>query len=594
MKKNSNLFDFNLFKRLLDYVLDYKFIFGFVAISAILISIFSTLTPYLVKIAVDDYLSVGKYEDFILLIALMIANLVLTVVFMFLFSYYANLLGQNVIYDIRLKLFKHILDFKMSYFDKSSVGRLVTRAVNDMETIASIFSQGLFMIVADLMQMLIVIIVMLTLSWKLSLAVFIILPFILLATRKFQKSMKVAFNEVRSEVANLNSFVQERISGMKIVQLFNRQDIEYDNFVKINNEHKNAWLKTVWYNSIFFPIAELSTSITIGLIVWFGGLNSILEDSNITLGIIFLFIQLSQMLFRPLRQIADKFNTLQMGMVAANRIFKILDTQSKINNLGKDVFNSKDGSIEFKNVNFSYNEKEVVLNNVSFKIKKGEKVAIVGATGSGKTTIVNLITRFYDAQKGKIIIGGINVRDYEIESLRNKISLVLQDVFLFADTILNNITLFNKDISFDYVVDSAKKIGIHDFIMSLPGGYNYNVKERGVMLSQGQRQLISFLRAYIRNPSILILDEATSSIDSNSEELIQTATQKITENKTSIIIAHRLSTILNSDRIFVMNKGELVESGCHDDLMKKEKGFYKKLYEIQFKKEVNNQVLVQA
>ena len=594
MKKNSNLFDFNLFKRLLDYVLDYKFIFGFVAISAILISIFSTLTPYLVKIAVDDYLSVGKYEDFILLIALMIANLVLTVVFMFLFSYYANLLGQNVIYDIRLKLFKHILDFKMSYFDKSSVGRLVTRAVNDMETIASIFSQGLFMIVADLMQMLIVIFVMLTLSWKLSLAVFIILPFILLATRKFQKSMKVAFNEVRSEVANLNSFVQERISGMKIVQLFNRQDIEYDNFVKINNEHKNAWLKTVWYNSIFFPIAELSTSITIGLIVWFGGLNSILEDSNITLGIIFLFIQLSQMLFRPLRQIADKFNTLQMGMVAANRIFKILDTQSKINNLGKDVFNSKDGSIEFKNVNFSYNEKEVVLNNVSFKIKKGEKVAIVGATGSGKTTIVNLITRFYDAQKGKIIIGGINVRDYEIESLRNKISLVLQDVFLFADTILNNITLFNKDISFDYVVDSAKKIGIHDFIMSLPGGYNYNVKERGVMLSQGQRQLISFLRAYIRNPSILILDEATSSIDSNSEELIQTATQKITENKTSIIIAHRLSTILNSDRIFVMNKGELVESGCHDDLMKKEKGFYKKLYEIQFKKEVNNQVLVQA
>ena len=594
MKKNSNLFDFNLFKRLLDYVLDYKFIFGFVAISAILISIFSTLTPYLVKIAVDDYLSVGKYEDFILLIALMIANLVLTVVFMFLFSYYANLLGQNVIYDIRLKLFKHILDFKMSYFDKSSVGRLVTRAVNDMETIASIFSQGLFMIVADLMQMLIVIFVMLTLSWKLSLAVFIILPFILLATRKFQKSMKVAFNEVRSEVANLNSFVQERISGMKIVQLFNRQDIEYDNFVKINNEHKNAWLKTVWYNSIFFPIAELSTSITIGLIVWFGGLNSILEDSNITLGIIFLFIQLSQMLFRPLRQIADKFNTLQMGMVAANRIFKILDTQSKINNLGKDVFNSKDGSIEFKNVNFSYNEKEVVLNNVSFKIKKGEKVAIVGATGSGKTTIVNLITRFYDAQKGKIIIGGINVRDYEIESLRNKISLVLQDVFLFADTILNNITLFNKDISFDYVVDSAKKIGIHDFIMSLPGGYNYNVKERGVMLSQGQRQLISFLRAYIRNPSILILDEATSSIDSNSEELIQTATQKITENKTSIIIAHRLSTILNSDRIFVMSKGELVESGCHDDLMKKEKGFYKKLYEIQFKKEVNNQVLVQA
>jgi len=335
MKKNTAFLDVDLFKRLLDYVLVYKPIFVFVAISAILISLFSTLTPYLIKVAVDDYLSVGKFEDFILLICFMVGNLILTVVFMFLFSYYANLLGQKVIYDIRIKLFNHILNFKMKYFDSSSVGRLVTRAVNDMETIASIFSQGLFMIVADLMQMLVVVIVMLALSWKLSLAIFAILPFILFATRKFQKSMKVAFNEVRTEVANLNSFVQERITGMKIVQLFNRQKIEYENFVKINEKHKNAWLKTVWYNSIFFPIAELSTSITIGLIVWFGGLNVILEDSSITLGVIFLFIQLSQMLFRPLRQIADKFNTLQMGMVAANRIFKIIDTDSKIKNIGK-------------------------------------------------------------------------------------------------------------------------------------------------------------------------------------------------------------------------------------------------------------------
>ena len=326
MSRNSNLFDVKLFKRLLDYVLVYRTVFVFVAISAILISIFSTLTPYLIKVAVDDYLALGKYQDFIYLIIFMLFNLILTVLFMFLFSYYANLLGQKVIYDIRVQLFKHILDFKMSYFDKSSVGRLVTRAVNDMETIASIFSQGLFMIAADLIQMTLVIIVMLVLSWKLSLTIFIILPFILFATRKFQKSMKIAFNEVRSEVANLNSFVQERITGMKIVQLFNREKIEYDNFFKINEKHKKAWLKTVWYNSIFFPIAELSTSITIGLIVWFGGLNAVLENSSITLGTIFLFIQLSQMLFRPLRQIADKFNTLQMGMVAANRIFKIIDT----------------------------------------------------------------------------------------------------------------------------------------------------------------------------------------------------------------------------------------------------------------------------
>ena len=332
----------------------------------------------------------------------MIGNLILTVVFMFLFSYYANLLGQKVIYDIRVKLFNHILNFKMTYFDRSSVGRLVTRAVNDMETIASIFSQGLFMIVADLMQMLVVVLVMLALSWKLSLTIFLILPFILFATRKFQKSMKVAFNEVRTEVANLNSFVQERITGMKIVQLFNRQKIEYDNFVKINEKHKNAWLKTVWYNSIFFPIAELSTSITIGLIVWFGGLNAILEDSSITLGVIFLFIQLSQMLFRPLRQIADKFNTLQMGMVAANRIFKIIDTDSKIQNSGKNIGESLDGSILFKNVNFSYNQNETIINNLSFNIKNGEKIAIVGSTGSGKTTIVNLITRFYDIQGGRI------------------------------------------------------------------------------------------------------------------------------------------------------------------------------------------------
>jgi len=585
MNKNSNLLDLKLFKRLLDYVLIYRGVFIFVAISALLISVFSTLTPYLIKVAVDDYLALGKYQDFIYLIILMFFNLMLTVLFMFLFSYYANLLGQKVIYDLRVQLFKHILNFRMSYFDKSSVGRLVTRAVNDMETIASIFSQGLFMIAADLMQMFLVIIVMLFLSWKLSLTIFFILPFILFATRKFQKSMKIAFNEVRSEVANLNSFVQERITGMKIVQLFNREKIEYDNFVQINEKHKKAWLKTVWYNSIFFPIAELSTSVTIGLIVWFGGLNAVLENSSITLGTIFLFIQLSQMLFRPLRQIADKFNTLQMGMVAASRIFKIIDTKSNILDLGTKNEELIDGNIVFDNISFSYINNEKVIKNLSFKINNGEKIAIVGSTGSGKTTIVNLISRFYDTQDGSIFIGRENIKDYKLESLRGRIALVLQDVFLFSDTILNNITLWDSSISFDSVVIAAKKIGIHDFILSLPEGYNYNVKERGVMLSQGQRQLISFLRAYIKNPSILILDEATSSIDSNSEELIQNATEKITENKTSIIIAHRLSTILNSDRIFVMNKGVLVENGTHKELILKKDGYYKGLYEIQFKKE---------
>ena len=583
MSKDSNLFDIKLFKRLIGYVLIYKSTFIFVAISAVLISIFSTLTPYLIKIAVDDYLALGKYDEFIYLICFMLLNLLLTVIFMFLFSYYANLLGQNVVFDLRVKLFKHILNFKMGYFDKSSVGRLVTRAVNDMETIASIFSQGLFMIVADLLQMFLVIIIMLVISWKLSLSVFFVLPFILFATRKFQKSMKAAFNEVRAEVANLNSFVQERITGMKIVQIFNREKIEYDNFIEINKKHKKAWLKTVWYNSIFFPIAELSTSVTVGLIVWYGGLNSILEDSDITLGIIFLFIQLSQMLFRPLRQIADKFNTLQMGMVAANRVFKILDTESKILNSGNLSYDSFFGNIKFNNITFSYNEGADVLKDISFNVNKGEKIAIVGATGSGKTTIINLLTRFYQTTQGSIEIDDVNINNMDLNSLRSNIALVLQDDFLFADSLLNNITIWDKTISFDNVVKAAKKIGIHDFIMSLPNGYNYNVKERGVMISQGQRQLISFLRAYLKNPSILILDEATSSIDSNSEELIQSAILKITENKTSIIIAHRLSTILNSDRILVMDSGKLVEHGSHLELINKKEGYYKNLYEIQFK-----------
>ena len=584
MIRNTKKFDFSLFSRLLKYVTKYKITFAFVAFSAVMISVFSILTPYLIKIAVDEYLANDRYEDFIVIIVLMIANLIMYVLFMFFFGYFANLLGQNVVFDLRTKLFKHIIDFKMGYFDKSSVGRLVTRAVNDMETIASIFSQGLFMIIADLLQMLVVMIVMIILSWKLSVVVFLILPFILFATRKFQKSMKVAFNDVRNEVANLNSFVQERLSGMKIVQLFNRQKIEYERFIEINEKHKKAWLKTVWYNSIFFPLAELSTSITIGLIVWYGGLNLVLEESNITLGTIFLFIQLSQMLFRPLRQIADKFNTLQMGMVAANRVFKILDTQSSITKRGKLNLDRCLGNIKFNNVSFSYNRKEKVLNEISFEIKKGEKIAIVGSTGSGKTTIVNLISRFYEPQLGTILLDDVDISKIDISSLRSNVAMVLQDVFLFADTLLNNITLWDKRITFKSVTEAAKKIGIHDFIMSLPNGYNYNVRERGIMLSQGQRQLIAFLRAYVKFPSILILDEATSSIDTKSEKMIQEATDIITTNKTSIIIAHRLSTILNSDRIFVLEKGVICEQGKHEDLIRINNGIYKNLYEDQLKK----------
>ncbi len=582
---DNKKFNFKLFARLLNYVLPYKINFAFLSVAAILISVFSILNQYLLKEAVDKYITPKDYEGLIFIISVMLGVLLFQVTFQFLFVFLANILGQKVVYDIRIKLFARIMKFKMSYYDKSSVGRLVTRSVNDMETIASIFSQGLFMIVADLILMLSVLGVMIFLSIELSLIVFVILPFILIATRLFQRAMKVAFNEVRNEVANLNSFVQERISGIKEIQVFNRENIERENFVKINTKHKNAWLKTVWYNSIFFPIAEISTSITIGLLVWYGGGLVGLSQTSVTLGTIFLFIQLSQMLFRPLRQIADKFNTLQMGMVAANRVFKILDTSDFIVDNGENNPKKIQGKVSFKNIYFSYDSKNPVFKNFSLDINSGEKVAIVGSTGSGKTTIINLLLRFYDIDNGDILIDKRNIKEMSIEFLRSQISLVTQNIFLFADSIYNNIVLHNKNITKEEVIVAAKKIGIHNFIMKLPGGYDYNVKERGVMLSEGQKQLISFLRAYVSNPSILILDEATSSIDSKTEKLIQYATSKIIENKTSIIIAHRLSTILNSDKIIVLDKGEIKEIGRHEDLLEIRDGYYKKLFELQFQKE---------
>ena len=581
----NNKFNIKLFFRLLEFVKPYKPNFIFVTIAAILISVFSILSQYLLKIGVDDYITLKNYSGLVYIISLMFAVLIFQVIFQFLFVYFTNILGQKVVFDIRTKLFSRIIKFKMSYYDKSSVGRLVTRSVNDMETIASIFSQGLFMIFADLILMLSVISVMIYLSLKLSIIVFAVLPFILIATRFFQRAMKSAFNEVRSEVANLNSFVQERISGIKEIQIFNREEVEQNSFVKINEKHKNAWLKTVWYNSIFFPIAEISTSITIGLLVWFGGRLVGVEFSGVTIGTIFLFIQLSQMLFRPLRQIADKFNTLQMGMVAANRVFKILDTSDFIKNSGIKKNNLIEGKIKFDELSFSYSESKPVFDKLNLSINSGEKVAIVGSTGSGKTTLINLILRFYESNSGSIYVDNINIKEIDLKNLRSQISLVTQDIFLFADSIFNNITLFNPKISIDDVKKAAKEIGIHGFINKLPGGYYYNVRERGVMLSEGQKQLISFLRAYLSNPRILILDEATSSIDSKTEKLIQYATSKIIQNKTSIITAHRLSTILNSDKIIVLENGEIVESGSHEQLINIEDGFYKKLYELQFQKD---------
>ena len=584
-KVSGKIFDLVLFAKLSTYIKPFKSTYYFVMISAILLSSFSTVTPYLLKVTVDDYIRPKDYQGMIFLVILMFLSLLLEVVFQFLFVFYANLLGQKVIKDLRVKLFNKILHFKMAYFDKTAVGRLVTRSVNDIETIASIFSQGLFMIIADLLKMVLVAGVMLYVDWSLSVIVFSVLPIILYATRLFQMSMKKAFEEVRIQVANLNSFVQERISGIKIVQLFSREKIEYDNFVSINKKHKKAWLKTVWFNSIFFPVAEISSSITIGLLVWYGGLN-VISGGDVSLGTIFLFIQMSQMLFRPLRQIADKFNSLQMGMVAAERIFEILETHSNIEDKGKLKPSQINGNICLEKLGFSYIQGERIINDISLEIKSGETIALVGATGAGKSTIINLISRFYEFDSGDITIDGISIRKYDLKSLRNKVSVVLQDVFLFADSLFNNITLFDSRISKDKVIEAAKNIGVHDFIESLPNGYDYNVKERGVMLSTGQRQLIAFLRAYISEPSILVLDEATSSVDSYSEEIIQRAIDTLTKGKTSIIIAHRLATVKNADRIVVMHKGDIVEQGTHDELLKFKDGYYAKLYDVQFAEEL--------
>ena len=579
-KVKGKIFDLILYKKLLRFVKPYNTTFYGVMISAIVISLLSTLTPYLLKIVVDDYILLKNFQGMQMILAAMLGVLFLEVSFMFLFAYYANWLGQKVIKDMRVEVFEKIIKFKMSFFDKNAVGRLVTRTVNDIETIASIFSQGLFMIIADVLKMFTVLIVMLIISWELTLVVISIFPILIYATRVFQKSMKSAFEIVRKEVANLNSFVQERISGIKIVQIFNRENIEIENFNQINIRHKDAWLKTVWINSIFFPIAEISTSICIGLLVWYGGFKN-LNSGAISLGTLFLFISMSGLLFRPLRQIADRFNTLQMGMVSSERIFKILEDDSHIIDKGNIFKNSVKGMIEFKNVSFSYIENEVVLDNVSFKIKPGETFAIVGPTGSGKTTITNLITRFYDFNKGKILIDGNDIKELKLNNLRDKIGIILQDVFLFADTIYNNITLYNNNISLEEVKKAAVELDINEFIESLPNGYDFVVSERGSSLSAGQKQLIAFLRVLVNNPDILILDEATSSIDSYSEDLIKKATKKITQGKTSIIIAHRLSTIESADKIIYMEKGQILEYGNHKELLQIENGKFNKLYKEQ-------------
>jgi subfamily B ATP-binding cassette protein MsbA len=580
-KIKAKYFDLKQFVKLMQFVKPYNKSFYLVMFFAVILSVITTVTPYLLKVVVDDYIIPKDYSGMTLIILLMIIALTVEVLFMFCFTYYSNWLGQKVIKDIRVKIFDKIINLKMSFFDKNSVGRLVTRAVNDIETIASIFSQGLFTIIADLFKMLVILLVMVIISFRLTFVVLLIFPILIYATRVFQKAMKKAFELVRSEVANLNSFVQERISGIKIVQIFNREKIEEDKFNTINIKHRDAWLKTVWINSIFFPIAEISGSICVGLLVWYGGFNNA-NGIDISIGTLFLFITMSGLLFRPLRQIADRFNTLQMGMVAVDRIFSIFENDSIINETGDiDEINFK-GKIDFRNVRFSYISNIEVLKGISFSVKPGETLAIVGPTGCGKTTIINLISRLYNLNSGQINIDDRSINEYKLNCLRSNIGVILQDVFLFADTIHNNVTLFDENISKDEVINAAKELGIHEFIMSLPENYKFNVQERGNTLSAGQKQLIAFMRVLIKNPDILILDEATSSIDSYSEDLIKNATKKITKNKTSIIIAHRLATIEAASTIIYMEDGVILEAGNHYELIELENGRYRKMHQEQF------------
>lgn len=583
----AKAFDTRLFKRILKYTKPYQARFNGVIVFAITLSIFAALRPYLLKLTVDNYMKPRDEHGLLLYVSLMGVVLIFEGLSQFYFVYWANWLGQDIVKDIRTKLFKHMLSFRMKYYDNAPVGQLVTRSVSDIEQIARIFSQGLFMIISDLLKMLVVLIFMFYMNWKLTWIVVAAMPILVFITRIFQRKMQVAFEEVRNQVSNLNTFVQERVTGMKIVQLFNREEIEYEKFKEINQKHNVAWIKTILYNSIFFPIADIISSLTLGFVVLYGGFHILDGDKFTTFGDLFSYTMFIGMLFNPLRQIADKFNEMQMGMIAANRVFDIIDTEIEVQKDGEIEAKHFDGNIKFENVRFSYIENEEVLKGISLEVKSGETIAIVGATGAGKSTIINLLNRFYEINSGEIYIDNQNINQFTLESLRKQIAIVLQDVFLFADTIFNNITLNNPDISRETVLNASKKIGVHEFIMSLPNGYDYNVKERGVMLSSGQRQLIAFLRAYVSNPSILILDEATSSIDTYSEELIQKATETITKDRTSIVIAHRLATIMNADKIIVMDQGNIVESGTHQQLLNKAEGYYKNLYDSQFSTEFN-------
>ena len=577
-KKNKQSFDWKLLTRIFSYIKPYMGRF-YVAVSITIVLAGLTIArPLLVKKILDDYVSTKNVDMITLFSGILLASLLLEAMLQLSNTILTATIGQSIIKDLRTKLFKHILSFKNSYFDTTPIGTLVTRSVSDVEALADVFSQGFIVIMGDMLSLLVFLISMFIVSWQLTLVVLITIPLLFIATKFFQRGVKSTFNQVRNAVAALNNFVQEHIQGMQVVQLFNRQEKEYEKFVAINEQHKVANIKSIWYYSIFFPIVEILSSLAIALIIFYSGFGS--NYFNVTAGDITFFIMLTGMMFRPIRMLADRINTLQMGMVSAERVFKLLDTEEKIDNTG-NLIQHLNGQVEFKNVWFAYNIENYVLKDVSFKVQPGDTIALVGATGSGKSTIMNLMGRYYEINKGEILFDNIPQNNFDVDFLRSQIAVVLQDVFLFSDSIKNNISLYNKSITDNEIIDAAKYIGAHDFIMQLPDRYDFNVRERGSMLSTGQRQMIAFLRAYVHKPSILVLDEATSSIDTETEQLIQSATEKITKGRTSFIIAHRLATIQKANCIMVIEHGKIIETGTLQELLKKD-GHFKSLYEYQF------------
>lgn len=580
MTENKPKFDLQTLARVLSLAKPHARIFIVSGALAIILALLSAITPKIVNIMVDDYVMVKDMPGLYRMAGIFVGVVLVTVVFRYLFIYITGLLGQSVIKDLRVQTFQHITSLKMRYFDQTPIGKTTTRTINDIESINTIFTQGVITMIADVLGIFAILGFMLQSSWRLTLVCLTTLPLLILATYIFKEKVKKAYQKVRAHITSMNVFLQERISGMRVVQIFNAEEREMGKFKKINRDYTQANLDSILYYAIFFPVIEIIQYGTLAIMVWWGA-KWFVEDS-LTIGVLVAFPMYINRLYRPIRMLADKLNTIQMGLVAAVRVFNVLDDRSIIADIGYQRLEKSNGVIEFKNVSFAYDEENYVLKDISFQLNQHETLAIVGSTGSGKTTIINILNRFYDIQKGEILLDGVDVKKYVIDDLRKRISIVLQDVFLFTGTVLENITLKDPSISKDKVVEAATAIGAHDFIMNMPGGYDYIVSERGGNLSMGQRQLISFVRALVFDPDVLILDEATSSIDKETEGLIQYAIEKLIAKRSSIIIAHRLSTIRHADKIMVLDKGRLIEFGSHDELLAIEGGKFKELYELQF------------